>query len=139
MCLMIHVAADQVLCPPYAPEVGGLIVRALPPAAASAFRAFSKPHVHAISFEDACGCEFSHPDDRPRQGLVWLLQWALRFVPAVELFVCGEGLEGSEPTRSDWASAAELRVWQAFCGGEFFVIHRDTEADTAPAKGGFGC
>jgi len=48
---------------------------------------------------------------------VWLLEWALRSAPAVELLVCGQGLEGSAPTRRDWASPAELLVWQKFDGG----------------------
>lgn len=131
MCLVIHVASDQPLFPPYEREAAGLMVRLLPAADATLCRAFSKRYVHAIRFDDACGCEFSQPDGRPRRGLVWLLEWALRSVPAVELFICGEGLEGSEPTRRDWASAAELRVWQVFSGGKFLVIQRDGELSAA--------
>jgi hypothetical protein len=126
MCLMILAASDRPLSPPYAAEVGGLIVRPLTAAEAAAFQVFSKPYVHGIGFAGGCGCEFSRPEGMPRRGLVWLLEWALRLVPSVELFICNQGGEGEQPIRRDWASAAELLVWQRFHGGEFLVIHRDT-------------
>ena len=125
MCLTVYIAADCPLHPPYAPEVGGLMVRALPAAQAAAIRAFSKPHVTVVGSEGVCGCYVRCPDGRPRRELVWLLQWALRAVPEVELFVCEADREGEEPARRDWTSAAELLAWRELDGGTFLTVLRD--------------
>lgn len=101
----------------------------LPPAEAGAFRAFSKPHVHEVTMQGACRCEFRHPEGSPRRELVWLLEWALRSVPEVELYVCGPGIEGAEPTARDWSTATELLHWRVFEGGELLVVRRDAEPE----------
>jgi hypothetical protein len=129
MCLTIRVATDEPLTPPYAPEVGGLGVRLLSLAEAGAFRAFSMPHVHEVTMQGACGCEFRHPEESPRRGLVWLLEWALRSVPEVELYVCWPGHEGAEPTARDWSTATELLHWRVFDGGELLVVRGDAEPE----------
>jgi hypothetical protein len=125
MCPTIYVAADLPLAPPYSPEVGGLSVWPVPAAEAVAVRALSKPYVHAVGFQGACGCEFARPGGGPRRALVWLLEWAVRAVPEVELFVCPVDGEGGEPTRRDWASAAELAVWQELGDGTLLVVCGD--------------
>lgn len=125
MCLTVYIAADCPLHPPYAPEVGGLMVRALPAAQAAAIRAFSKPHVSVVGFGRVCGCYVCYPDGRPRRELVWLLEWALRAVPEVELFVCDADREGEETARQDWASATELLAWRKLDGGTFLTVLRD--------------
>jgi hypothetical protein len=125
VCLTVYIAADCPLHPPYAPEVGGLMVRALPAAQAAAIRAFSKPHVSVVGFERVCGCYVRYPDGRPRRELVWLLEWALRAVPEVELFVCDADREGEETARQDWASATELLAWRKLDGGTFLTVLRD--------------
>jgi hypothetical protein len=79
--MTVYIAADCPLDPPYVPEVSGLMVRALPAAAAAAIRAFSKPHVSAVGFSVFCGCYVRRPDESSRRELVWLLEWALRVVP----------------------------------------------------------
>jgi hypothetical protein len=56
---------------------------------------------------------------------VWLLKWALRAVPEVELFVCNVDREGEEPARRDWASATELLTWQELGGGTLLTVLRD--------------
>jgi hypothetical protein len=125
VCLTVYVAADCPLHPPYAPDVGGLLVRALPAAQAAAIRAFSKPHVSVVGFEGLCGCYVRHPDGRPRRELVWLLDWALRAVPEVEVFVCDAEREGEGPAHRDWASATELLAWRELGGGTFLAVLRD--------------
>ena len=125
MCLTVYIAADCPLDPPYAPEVGGLMVRALPAAQAAAIRAFSKPHVTVIGFEGRCGCWVSSPDGRSRRELVWLLEWALRVAPEVELFICNPDQEGEEPILRDWTSATELLAWRHLQGGTFLTVLRD--------------
>jgi hypothetical protein len=127
VCMTVYVAADGPIHPPYAPEVGGLTVRALPAARAAAIRAFSKPQVSAVTFSYplVCGCYVRHPDGRPRRELVWLLEWALRAVPEVEVFVCDAGREGLGPARRDWTSAAELLAWRELDGGTFLTVLRD--------------
>jgi hypothetical protein len=125
MCMTVYVAADSRLCPPFAPEVGGLMVQALPAAQAARIRAFSKPHVSVVGFEQLCGCCIRYPDGRPRRELVWLLEWALRVVPEVELFVCDADLEGEVPIRRDWTSATELLAWRQLDGGTFLTVLRD--------------
>ena len=125
MCLTVYIAADCPLHPPYAPEVGGLMVRAFPAAQAAAIRAFSKPHVSVVGFDQRCGCYISVPDGRPRRELVWLLEWALRAVPEVELLVCDADREAEEPARRDWTSASELLAWRELDGGTFLTVVRD--------------
>jgi hypothetical protein len=125
VCLTIYVAADCPLDPPYAPEVGGLWVRVLPAAQAAAIRAFSKPHVSVVSFSQRCGCYVHYPDGRPRRKLVWLLEWALRAVPEVELLICNPDREGEEPALRDWSSATELLAWRELDGGTFLTVVRD--------------
>jgi hypothetical protein len=126
MCLVIHIAADRPLSPPFDPEAGGLEVRQLPAEQAGAFRAFTGRHIYAVGFAGACGCEFRAPDGPPRRALVRLLEWALGSVPAVELFVCWEGGEESEPVRRDWATAAELLSWRELGERELLVIQSDS-------------
>jgi hypothetical protein len=123
--MTVYVAADCALDPPYDPTVGGLRVQALSAAEAPAIRAFSKPHVYAVGFEQRCGCFVHYPDLRPRRELVWLLEWALGTVPEVELFVCNADHEGLEPTLRDWTSATELLAWRELDGGTFLTVHRD--------------
>jgi hypothetical protein len=125
VCLTVYVAADVPLNPPYAPEVGGLRVDALPAAEAAAIRAFSKPHVVMVGFWQRCGCFVHYPDQRPRRELVWLLEWALRMVPEVEVFICNPDQEGEEPAIRDWTSATELLAWRVLDGGMFLTVVRD--------------
>ena len=123
MCLSIYIAADCPLDPPYAPEVGGLWVRVLPAAQAAAIRAFSKPHVSVVAFSRRCGCYISSPDGRPRRELVWLLEWALRAVPEVEVFICNR--DDEEPAIRDWTSARELLAWRQLDGGTLLTVVRE--------------
>jgi len=125
VCVTVYIAADRPLDPPYFPEAGGLWVRVLPAAQAAAIRAFSKPHVSVVAFENRCGCNVYYPDGRPRRQLVWLLEWALRAVPEVELFLCNPDREGEAPARRDWASATELLAWQELDGGTLLTVVRD--------------
>jgi len=125
VCVTVYIAADRPLDPPYFPEAGGLWVRVLPAAQAAAIRAFSKPHVSVVGFERLCGCYVCYSDGRPRRELVWLLEWALRAVPEVELFVCDADREGEEPARRDWTSATELLAWRKLAGGTFLTVLRD--------------
>jgi hypothetical protein len=101
------------------------MVRALPAAQATAIRAFSKPHVSVVGFARRCGCYVSDPGGRPRRELVWLLEWALRVVPEVELFICNPDREGGEPARQDWTSATELLAWRELDGGTLLTVLRD--------------
>jgi hypothetical protein len=123
--MTVYIAADCPLDPPYAPEVGGLMVRALPAAQAAAIRTFTKPYVSAVGFDRLCGCYVRHPDGRPRRELVWLLEWALRMVPEVEVFVCDADREGEELACRDWTSATELLAWRVLDGGTFLTVLRD--------------
>lgn len=123
MCLSIYVAADCPLDPPYAAEVGGLWVRVLPVAQAAAIRAFSKPYVSVVSFSDRCGCYVHYPEGRPRRELVWLLEWALRTVPEVEVLICNR--DDEEPALRDWTSATELLAWRELDGGMLLTVVRD--------------
>jgi hypothetical protein len=123
--MTVYIAADCPLLPPYAPEVGGLMLRPLPEPQVAAIRAFSKPHVSVVGFSNRCGCFVRNPDDRPRRELVWLLEWALRTVSEVELFACEADREGEEPARRDWTSATELLAWRELVGGTFLTVLRD--------------
>jgi hypothetical protein len=123
--MTVYVAAESPLHPPYAPEVGGLRVLALPAAEAAAIQAFSQPHIHVVGFHLLCGCYVRHPDLRPRRELVWLLEWALQTVSEVEMFVCDAGLEVLEPKCRDWTSATELLAWRELEGGTFLNVLRD--------------
>jgi hypothetical protein len=125
VCMTVYLAADRPLLPPYAPEVGGLRVCVLPAVEAAAIRAFSKPHVSAVGFSQRCGCYVETPRGGLRRELVWLLEWALRVVPEVKLFVCDADREGEAPISRDWASAAELLPWREFPGGTFLTVCRD--------------
>jgi hypothetical protein len=123
--MTVYLAADRPLLPPYAPEVGGLTTMILPAAEAAAITAFSMPHVCAVGFSQRCGCYVRDPDGGPRRELVWLLEWALRVVPEVQLYVCDAGREGEEPTSRDWTSATELLAWRELEGGTFLTVRRD--------------
>jgi hypothetical protein len=81
--------------------------------------------VTVVGFHERCGCFVSDADGRPRRQLVWLLEWALRVVPQVEVFVCNVDGEGEEPARRDWSSASELLAWQHLEGGTFLTVLRD--------------
>ncbi len=136
MCLMIWVATDEPLTPPYAPEFGALGVRPLPPAEANVFRAFSKPYSYEVTLQGECGCVFRHPGSPARRGLVWLLEWALQSLPEVELYLCWPDSEGAEPTVRDWSTARELYHWRMFEGGELLVVCADSAPGVAPESRG---
>jgi hypothetical protein len=123
--MTVYIAADRPLLPPYGPQVGGLRVWVLPAAEAAAIRAFSKPHVIALGFSQRCGCYVASPGGSPHRELVWLLEWALRAAPEVELFVCDADREGEEPKSRDWTSAAELLAWRELGAGTFLTVRRD--------------
>jgi hypothetical protein len=97
----------------------------LPAAEAMVFRAFSKPHIYAVGFSERCGCFVQPPNGGPRRDLVWLLEWAMKIVPEVELFVCDADREGEEPASRDWSSATELLAWRELNAGTFLTVQRD--------------
>jgi hypothetical protein len=133
VCLAILVATDEPLDPPYVAEVGGIGVRPLP--TADAFCGpFTKPHAYVVSMPSECGCVFRHPGESPRRALVWLLEWALRSAPEVELHARwdSDAPRDGTPAARDWSTAAELLYWRVFEGGEFLVVRRDAEPAAAP-------
>ena len=97
----------------------------IPAAEASSIRAFSKPHVSTVGFSRRCGCYVRNPDGRPRRELEWLLEWALRVVPEVELFICNPDREIEEPASRDWTSATELLAWRELDGGTFLTVRAE--------------
>jgi hypothetical protein len=54
--------------------------------------------------------------------LVGLLEWALRAVPEVEVFICNPDQEDEEPAVRDWTSARELLAWRKLDGGTFLTV-----------------
>lgn len=132
MCLAILMATDEPLDPPYTAEAGGIGVRPLPTIHAFC-SAFTKPHAYVVSLPMECGCVFRHPGQLPRRALVWLLEWALRSAPEVELHARWDSDDPRDgiPTVRDWSTAAELLHWRVFAGGEFLVVRAEAEPDAA--------
>jgi hypothetical protein len=127
--MAILVASGQPISPPFDPGAAGLVVSPLPRDPKSPLPAFTLRHVYSVGLQGTCGCEFRRAEEaRPRRALVWLLEWALRSAPEVELFAFNDGGEdwfSVQPWRRDWATAAELLSWRDFEPPELLVIQRD--------------
>jgi hypothetical protein len=130
--MVVYLAADEPIDPPYDPAIGGRgLIRPLPAEEAKRFRAFTKRYVHSLSYEAVpgrgigCACGLGRPGTGDRRALVLLLEWALRYVPEFEFFYCCGGNEGQEPRLRDWCTPTELlHLWE-FEGRELLVIARD--------------
>lgn len=134
MCLTVYVASSRPLRYFLDEErYSFLHARELLPSKDAPRQPFSKPYVYHVTSSRSCGCCFQcseGADDENwthRKALVAYLERALSIVPEVELFVCWEGDEESEPVSRDWVSTQDLLLWRTrFEERELLTIVRES-------------
>ena len=122
MCILVFIASDNDLPTlPWSQAQPRFHVTELSERDEPVRSKFSKPHVYYAGSHEGCGCGFQYGEyegyeeeaDLPekqtsRRRLAEYLAVALRHQPEVELFVCWDGDQATEPAHRSRIRPAEL-------------------------------